>query len=163
MSHFDRKSLIFYGVAISSVVTLFSAVSRYGMAHLQAPLAIGGNYQLQIQPSASCPEPPPLQLQIQQSGIFVNGALLAADPETKPAAGNAPLTLDGRWRSPQLDLVGELPGITVCGQSGQVAIASTHDGDAFSGELAFSGLPDPLVFYSQLIPAAPAPEKSATH
>jgi hypothetical protein len=165
LSHFDRKSLIFYGVAISSVVGLFSLVSRYGNARLEAPMLIEGNYQLQIEPSASCPEPPPLQLRIQQSGIFVNGALMAASPEAKPAeSGNAPLTLDGSWRSPQLDLSGRLSGLEICGQPvGRVAIASTQDGDVFSGELAFAGLPDPLAFNSKLIPAAQAPKKSASH
>ncbi|MBW4484024.1 MAG: hypothetical protein KME14_15910 [Tildeniella torsiva UHER 1998/13D] len=155
MSHFDRKSLIFYGVAISSVVTLFSVVSRYGTARLQAPIAIAGNYQLQIEPSELCSEPPSLQLRIQQSGIFVNGVLTAASPEAEPAgAGGKPFALDGRWRSPELDLAGRSPAMTVCGQSVErVAIASTRDGDSFSGQLTFAGLPAPLMFNSQLLPA----------
>jgi hypothetical protein len=162
LSHFDRKSIIFYGVAISAVVTLFSAVTRYGNARLQAPLAIGGNYQLQIEPSQPCPQPPALQLRIQQSGIFVNGALTAASPDAQPPkTGTAPLTLDGRWRSPQLDLAGQAPALEVCGQSVErVAIASTHQADSLRGELTFAGLPAPLSFNGQLIPpnaGTPAP------
>jgi hypothetical protein len=154
---------MFYGVAISSVVTLFTVVSRYGMTHLKAPLAIGGNYQLQIEPSQPCPDPPPLQLRIQQSGIFVNGALLAAAPASTPA-GTASLSLDGRWRFPQLDLAGRSPTIEVCGRLvNRVAIASTHDGNAFSGQLTFAGLPAPLTFKGQLIPPTPAAEPAAAH
>lgn len=162
MSHFDRKSLIFYGVAISSVVTLFSVVSRYGTARLQAPTAIAGNYQLQIEPSELCSEPPSLQLRIQQSGIFVNGALMATSPEVKPA-GAIPFTLDGRWHSPELDLAGRSPAITACGQPVErVAIASTHDGDSFSGQITFAGLPAPLMFNSQFLPAQTS-ASSASH
>lgn len=162
MSHFDRKSLIFYGVAISSVVTLFSVVSRYGTAHLQAPIAIEGNYQLQIEPSELCAEPPSLQLRIQQSGIFVNGALMIASPEAKPARV-APFTLDGRWRSPELELAGRSPAITACGQPVErVAIASTHNGDSLSGQLTFTGLPTPLTFNSQFLPAR-TPASSTSH
>ncbi|MBD2107554.1 hypothetical protein [Nodosilinea sp. FACHB-13] len=154
MSHFDRKSLIFYGVAISSVVTLFSVVSRYGTTHLKAPTAIGGNYQLQIEPNEQCSEPPALELRLQQSGVFVNGALAAASSEAKPAeVGGEPFNLDGRWRSPNLDLVGRSPAMTVCGQPVErVAIAGTHEGDSFSGQLTFAGLPAPLTFESEFIP-----------
>ncbi|MBD1874140.1 hypothetical protein H6F75_11635 [Nodosilinea sp. FACHB-131] len=154
MSHFDRKSLIFYGVAISSVVTLFSVVSRYGTTRLQAPTAIGGNYQLQIEPSEQCSEPPSLQLRLQQSGVFVNGALVADSSKAKSAeAGGEPFNLDGRWRSPNLDLAGRSPAMTVCRQPVErVAIASTHEGASFSGQLTFAGLPAPLTFESQLIP-----------
>lgn len=164
MSHFDRKSLIFYGVAISSVVALFSTVTRYGNAHLHPPVAIEGNYPLQIQPSASCPEPPALQLHLQQSGIFMNGSLIAASPEAlSTGTANTPLTLDGRWHPPKLEMTGQLQKMQVCGQAvTQVAIAGTHDGNTLSGELTFVGLPNPLAFESQVI-STPAPEKPASH
>lgn len=154
MSHFDRKSLIFYGVAISSVVTLFSVVSRYGTARLKAPIAIEGNYQLQVEPSEQCSEPPALQLRLQQSGIFVNGVLTADGPEAKAGeAAGKPFALDGSWRSPELDLAGRSPAMTVCGQSVErVAIAGTHEGESFSGQITFAGLPAPLTFESQFIP-----------
>jgi hypothetical protein len=152
LSHFDRKSLIFYGVAISSVVTLFSVVSRYGTARLKAPIAIEGNYQLQVEPSEQCSEPPALELRLQQSGIFVNGVLTAAGPESDKAGGE-PFSLDGSWRSPELDLAGRSPAMTVCGQSvEQVAIAGTHEGESFSGQLTFAGLSASLTFESQFIP-----------
>jgi hypothetical protein len=165
LSHFDRKSLIFYGVAISSVVTLFSVVSRYGTTRLQAPTAIGGNYQLQIEPSEQCSEPPSLQLRLQQSGVFVNGALVADSTEAKSAeAGGEPFNLDGSWRSPDLNLVGRSPAMTVCGQPVEsVAIAGTHEGESFSGQLTFAGLPAPLTFESQLIAEQTSTRETSSH
>ncbi|NJM66733.1 MAG: hypothetical protein HC851_14260 [Acaryochloris sp. RU_4_1] len=51
MSHFNKKSLIFYAGAIGSVVSLFSVVTAYGEAKLKPPKSITGSYQLQISPS----------------------------------------------------------------------------------------------------------------
>jgi hypothetical protein len=95
-----------------------------------------------------------LELRLQQSGIFVNGVLTAASPEAKSdKAGGEPFSLDGSWRSPELDLAGRSPAMMVCGQSvEQVAIAGTHEGESFSGQLTFAGLPAPLTFESEFIP-----------
>ncbi|MBD2233122.1 hypothetical protein [Phormidium tenue] len=146
-------------------MTLFSVVSRYGTTRLQAPTAIGGDYQLQIEPSEQCSEPPSLQLRLQQSGIFVNGKLVADSPEAQSAeAGGEPFNLDGRWRSPDLDLTGSSPAMTVCGQPVEsVAIASTHEGESFSGQLTFAGLPAPLTFKSQLIPDQTSTSETSSH
>jgi hypothetical protein len=38
MSHFNAKTLSFYGIAIGSVLLLFKTVSAYGETKLKAPL-----------------------------------------------------------------------------------------------------------------------------
>jgi hypothetical protein len=48
MSHFNVKSLIFYGTAICSVVTLFTIVTAYGEANLKASRPIDGDYSFQL-------------------------------------------------------------------------------------------------------------------
>ncbi|QFS47250.1 hypothetical protein GXM_04740 [Nostoc sphaeroides CCNUC1] len=48
MNHFNLKSLIFYGVAISSVLVLFKTVTVYGENNLKAPPAINGRYRLTL-------------------------------------------------------------------------------------------------------------------
>ena len=155
MSHFSRKSLIFYGVAISSVVLLFNGVARYGTTHLKAPIAIDGNYELQLTPTAQCPQPDPLLLRIQQSGIYVNGALLTDKGEGTSNEAVVPLTLDGKWRSSQLDLQGKVSPLTLCGQAVKaVTIVSTLDQDNLVGQLTFAGLTDSFAFQSdRLVPA----------
>jgi hypothetical protein len=154
MSHFSRKSLIFYGVAISSVVLLFNGVARYGTTHLTPPITIDGQYELQLEPTAQCPQPDLLLLRIQQSGIYINGALTIDNGDATSKGAVIPLTLDGKWRSSQLDLQGKLSSITLCGQAVKaVTIVSTVDNNSLRGQLTFSGLTDSFSFRSdRLVP-----------
>lgn len=155
MSHFSRKSLIFYGVAISSVVLLFNGVARYGTTHLKAPIAIDGNYELRLTPIAQCPQPDPLLLRIQQSGIYVNGALLNDEGEGTSKGAVVPLTLDGKWRSSKLELQGKVSPLILCGQAVKtVTIVSTLDQDNLVGELTFTGLTDSFAFQGDRLAVA---------
>lgn len=54
MSHFNLKSLAFYGVAIGSVLVLFKTVTAYGESNLKAPDKIGGIYRLEAQNLPEC-------------------------------------------------------------------------------------------------------------
>ena len=154
MSHFSRKSLIFYGVAISSVVLLFNGVARYGTAELKAPPTIDGHYNLELEPTAQCPQPESLHLHIQQSGIYVNAALGLMDRE-KISLHSHPLNLEGKLRSSQLDLHGDLSDMRLCGQSvAGVTIVSeilttNPTLQHLTGQINFTGLPDPFAFSSQ--------------
>jgi hypothetical protein len=149
MNHFSKKSLIFYACAIGSVLVLFSGVSRYGRANLSAPSLIDGAYVLDIDANQECPNPEPLLLKVQQSGIYVNAALVSVK-NAERSDFVAPLTLDGQWQAPELKLAGKAaPGLEVCGQVvGRVAIATQYQSETFTGELTFPELRDPLVFRS---------------
>ena len=75
-SHFNFKSLTFYGVAIGFVLILFNLVTRYGEANLKAPARIDGRYRLSIAQLPDCLKSADPVLTIQQSGIYLNGFLL---------------------------------------------------------------------------------------
>ena len=78
MSHFNLKSLAFYGIAISSVVVLFKVVTAYGETNLKAPPPIGGPYRISAQNLPGCLKADTLVLNIKQSGIYLFGSLLPA-------------------------------------------------------------------------------------
>jgi hypothetical protein len=105
MSHFNLKSIAFYGIAISSVVVLFRIVSTYGEANLKAPPSIGGSYQINAQNLPECLKSDALVLNIKQSGIYLNGSLLPAktDVQTATIAEEKP-SLNGRLDNQQLSL-----------------------------------------------------------
>jgi hypothetical protein len=81
LNHLNRRSLTFYGVAITSVVILFQAVSTYGEANLKAPPDLRGQYQVAVTPALDClqtagaSQPSLLLLTLQQSGIYMTADL----------------------------------------------------------------------------------------
>jgi hypothetical protein len=119
MHHFNIKSLVFYGVAISSVLVLFKLVTTYGESQLKAAKTLGDRYSLQLaEKLGDCSQAPNLQLQIQQSGIYLNGFLL---PEANPNTPSAPThriqpTLTGKLinHHQQISLSGNIPQTTLC-------------------------------------------------
>jgi hypothetical protein len=114
MSHFNKKSLIFYAVAIGSVVTLFSIVTAYGEANLKTAKSIVGTYRLQIKPQSGCSTPPKLDLTLEQSGVYLTATLR---PEAQSAAQHQ-AALSGRWQTPRLALIGK-GSLPVCLSSSQ--------------------------------------------
>lgn len=125
MSHFNAKTLSFYGIAISSVVVLFNVVSAYGNANLKAPRFMGGGYRIDAQNLPGCLKSDTLVLDIKQSGIYLVGSLLPAktDARTATIADEKP-SLHGRLNNQQLNLEGEIPWITSCNNSAGQADAS---------------------------------------
>ncbi len=112
--HFSPKSLLFYSCAIVSVTTLFCVVSAYGEANLKPPNKIDGRYQIDTANLPGCLKAP-LLLAIQQSGIYLTGAILPVDtPENdlRKALERPPLT--GRWDNEQLQLQGALTDLPNC-------------------------------------------------
>ncbi|XGB43278.1 MAG: hypothetical protein LVS60_05745 [Nodosilinea sp. LVE1205-7] len=111
MSHFNQKSLIFYGIAISSVVVLFRIVTWYGTTYLKAAKTIQGQYDLTLGNGLQCPPADSLVLTIQQSGIYLGGQLQDLKSANLPEpSGDAALTLKGKWTEPRLRLQGQLRG-----------------------------------------------------
>jgi hypothetical protein len=123
MNHFSWQSLRFYVVAIGSVVTLFSIVTTYGEANLKATPLISGDYRFTVTPSG-CDSRSRLYLSLQQSGIYVNAALVnLAQASAERTISLKNKTLQGHWQARQLVLEGAVPTATLC--AGQPRVPTT--------------------------------------
>lgn len=166
-SHFNLKSLAFYGVAISSVLLLFKVVTAYGESNLKAPVAIDGRYRLSFMPNVpNCLKSSSLVLIIEQSGIYLNGSLLPAAPNTQttvPPDGKPSLT--GLLSNQQLDLSGTVPSSAssaLC-STNTVKIQSRVEGKNLEGKIALISIPQAIEFTAQKeMPVQPA-ENSSSH
>ena len=151
MSHFNQKSLIFYGVAIGAVVILFRLVTWYGTTHLRAPASIYGDYGLTLGPSPQCAQPSPLVLTIQQSGTYLNGRLEVVDLDRPPhREEGVVLPLKGQWQPPAVNLQGRLARVNVCGQKlDSVELSGVWSGDTLVGQIRSPGLAGQLSFQAR--------------
>lgn len=112
MSHFNFKSLTFYGVAIGSVLLLFKVVTAYGEKNLQAPPVINGRYRLTLAENLpNCETSSPLLLNIQQSGIYLNASLLPANANADTEKQHS---LTGLFQNQQSSLSGKVEGYLLC-------------------------------------------------
>lgn len=160
MSHFNLKSLAFYGVAIGSVVVLFKVVTAYGETRLKAPPPIGGAYRISAQNLPGCLQSDELVLDIQQSGIYLFGSLLPTTINEKAAtvAEEKP-SLTGNFQNQQLHLEGSIPWISGCnasvkqanGAAGSnwVKIQGVVKGETLVGQIALSSTPTATEFTAQ--------------
>ncbi|WP_009633299.1 hypothetical protein [Synechocystis sp. PCC 7509] len=143
-SHFNVKSLSFYAIAIGSVLLLFNVVTAYGESKLKAPKTIGGRYQLTLANSLpGCPQIAPLMLQLDQSGTYVNAAILKKEVLNSMSAEEK-LTLTGLFKEQQLSLTGNVANSVLCDRpqaSGESAIALTSqiEGDDLVGTISVNG------------------------
>lgn len=163
-SHFNLKSLAFYGVAIGSVLLLFKAVTAYGESNLKAPIAIDGRYRLSFAPNVpNCLKSNDLVLIIEQSGIYLNGSLLPVAPNTQtavPADGKPSLT--GLLSNQQLDLSGTVPSSALC-SSNTVKIQSRVEEKNLEGKIALILIPQTIEFTAQKEMPDPLAENSSNH
>lgn len=166
-SHFNTKSLTFYAIAISSVLLLFNIVTAYGESNLKAPKTIGGRYQLALTNSLTgCPQVAPLMLQLDQSGTYINAAILKKEVQNSMSAEEK-LTLTGLFKEQQLSLAGNVDKSVLCGfpqESGERAIAinSKIDGDKLVGEIAINGEATKTPFTAEKA-ASPRASPSSSH
>jgi hypothetical protein len=159
MSHFNLKSLAFYGLAIGSVVLLFKGVSSYGETKLKAPPKIEGRYRIEAQNLPGCLKSDALVLNIQQSGIYLFGSLLPASlkgqqvtiAEEKPS-------LTGLFKPQQLSLEGSAAELPSCNNSAKpttsesanlVKIEGQVIDATFNGKITHSSLPEAVEFTAQ--------------
>ncbi|BAY98909.1 hypothetical protein NIES37_28870 [Tolypothrix tenuis PCC 7101] len=131
MNHFNVKSLAFYGIAISSVLLLFKAVSAYGESNLKAPPVINGSYRLALDEKLpTCNQTAAPILKIQQSGIYVNASLLPADNNSENATSSEKShPLSGILKNQELNLSGKIEGSALCN------IASTQNAPFHSAKM----------------------------
>ncbi|HCV32463.1 MAG TPA: hypothetical protein DGO89_21270 [Microcoleaceae bacterium UBA9251] len=118
MSHFNLKSLAFYGIAIGSVTLLFKVVTAYGETNLKAAPAIAGDYRFDAQNLPECLKSDSLVLTIEQSGVYLSGNLKSDNSpvDGKKNAEEKP-SLIGKWEIQGLNLSGVVPNLTGCGES----------------------------------------------
>lgn len=174
MSHFNLKSLSFYGVAIASVLALFKVVTAYGESNLKAPTSIEGRYRLSYtQPNCRTN---PLVLVIQQSGIYLNGSLLPAlaDDQQLRSAEKRP-SLAGQMHNQQISLAGTVPASTLCNNISETTASDRPLDNSFSsiklhqargenltGEMSVNGSLDIIEFTAQK-EAPPQPSNNRSH
>lgn len=156
-SHFDLRSLLFYGTAIGFVLILFSAASAYGEKNLQAPRRIDGNYPLKMQVPAECLKSKPVNLLLQQSGVFLTGELLPTDAADQAIriAQERP-SLSGRWSNDELILSGRLGRDWNC--NADVKITGKLNQNSLTGTLSLSSVPQPIELRSDRQPPQPKTE-----
>lgn len=170
-SHLKFQSLAFYGVAISSVLLLFKVVTAYGEANVKAPAPVEGRYPLlSLQGSISkCSSAPNLVLNIQQSGVYLNGSLLAAQTnsqDTLTAAEKPALT--GRFKQGQLLLSGQVPSSTLCSNLAasdvnSVTIQAQPQGESLAGQLTLNDMSQAVKFTAQREAPAESNQNSSSH
>lgn len=132
--HFSPRSLAFYGIAIVSVVVLFSIATAFGESKLKAPRNIDGQYAISDAALPGCLSGKKSALIVQQSGIYITGALIPADADERVirTAKERPL-LHGDWNNRELTLRGSLAYLTNCQE--QISIVGTIEQDTLSGQL----------------------------
>lgn len=108
------RFLLFYGGTLAIVILLFRSVTAYGEANLSTPPTLNEHYLSTTTPPGC--EPNRFRLTIQQSGIYLNGAIhLQSESETTAKVSRGPerLTLIGRWQE-QLILNGRTSAFATC-------------------------------------------------
>ncbi|BAY24446.1 hypothetical protein NIES2100_42410 [Calothrix sp. NIES-2100] len=149
MNNFKFKSLIFYGVTIAGVLLLFKVVSAYGETSLKAPPAIQGHYRLAlVEDIPNCEKPEKLILNIQQSGIYLNAAFVAANTNAEtPNSHPKNDYLSGIFSDRNLSLSGKIDRGILCNiasASNSLVHSATMqmqllDKGNLTGQLALSG------------------------
>jgi len=146
MSHFNLKSLTFYGVMIGSVLVLFNIVSVYGESSLKAPPNISGNYLLDSQDLPDCLKSEKLNLAIAQSGIYLTGRLTTQN-QTIKLNGLLENTITEKvpTRSQPLSLVGKTAQLGNCRQSednspAEIQLQTQFQNKTLVGEMQWSNL-----------------------
>ena len=141
MANHRLNHLTFYGIAIGSVLALFKFVSTYGETQIKAPVNVNGVYELQSNNLPSCLAGQPLELDIEQSGVYLFGHLaLNSDkaPKKIPLSGNLEgnkVVMKGDLESicpdakdPDVILKGEITDKTIVGNLEAQALQGNFSG-----------------------------------
>jgi hypothetical protein len=110
----DFKILAFYGGAIAAVIILFKSITVYGENYLHPPAPLKNRYLLTLDQIPNCKQINPVLLKVQQSGIYVNAALL---PTTESADKFKQLSLSGLLNKQELNLSGKIDAKILCQNS----------------------------------------------
>lgn len=116
MNHFNFKSLSFYGVAICSVLILFKIVTNYGENKLKAPLPLKQSYRLIFgEKLPDCNQPDIAILNINQSGVYLNGSLLPTNINAQQTSTTEQYpTFSGRYKNKNISLSSQVLNSVIC-------------------------------------------------
>jgi hypothetical protein len=133
MSHFNAKTLSFYGIAISSVLILFKGVSAYGETKLKAPPHIDGSYEfLQTENLPLCLQEQQLKLNVEQSGVYLFGNLAVQPKSDKEKAVEIPF--NGNFKDNQIIMSGK-GNVASCDSTVQLTIQGKHEQENLVGKI----------------------------
>lgn len=133
MSHFNAKTLSFYGVAIGSVLLLFKTVSAYGETKLKAPPNIDGSYQfLQAENLPTCLQNQQLKLNVEQSGVYLFGNLAIQSQSGQENVVEIPF--NGSFKDNQIIMSGK-GNLANCDSEVQLTIQGKHDQENLVGQI----------------------------
>ncbi|NJO95371.1 MAG: hypothetical protein HC775_04445 [Hyellaceae cyanobacterium CSU_1_1] len=144
MSHFNVKTLSFYGVAIGSVLLLFKVVSAYGETKLKAPQNIDGSYQfVQTENLPDCLQGQQLKLNVEQSGVYLFGNLEVASPgvdddravQPKSSQGKGvEIPFNGSFENNQIIMSGK-GNVANCDSQVQLTVQGQHKNGNLVGQI----------------------------
>jgi hypothetical protein len=160
MSIFSPKLLAFYGVTTVGAIGLFIGVTNYGENHLKAAPLLVGTYQLDSSALIGCLKNKPLQLSIQQSGIYTSGLLESVEhsaqnlPTPKTEKASKP-SLTGNWQNKQLTLTGQVTKIKECNAQMSIILKAELVDKTLKGTIDLSGEISPFTALRAI--ASPSP------
>jgi hypothetical protein len=169
---FSSKALWFYGTTLISVVMLFQFTTRYGEANLKAQPKLEGRF-ISTESLPGCPTNTRWALDIQQSGIYLNGSLQLLDSSETVAVATVEEkpSLKGIWRSPQVTLIGATSAFTACQRlvgSAQAPLSVSIQGNvtpeatALAGQFTLGSAPS-IAFTAQFQEPPDTPSSTQGH
>jgi len=146
------QHILFYVISIAGVVTLFNLVTAYAQTNLKASPKLSGTYVVGTKSHVNCLKGEPLLLKIQQSGFYLNAALIPSSLEKEFSTDEA-LPLVGHIHDSQVTLKGSVDILKGCSSSdtrGQVMIEAIGKQQQLDGVLTSGGLSLPIKTVARL-------------
>lgn len=150
LKHLDIKHILFYVIAIASVVGLFNYITAYARVNIKASPKLSGIYPLEAKSLSECLQDKTLILKIQQSGVYLNGVLMSIYPEdlaTAGLSGDEELPLVGHFKDSQVTLKGKVAALKGCPSAdsqGQIIVKAIGQEQKLTGVLTSGGLSLPF-------------------
>jgi hypothetical protein len=139
MNRINSSYLKFYIIATSSVVILFSVVTAYGEKNLNPPPRISGSYKIESANLPDCLKDKPLQLMMQQSGVYLSASLqLNQDGSENKSKSEKNPPLKGRWQDGKFSIAGSITEIEGCDRTKPLTITAAVIDKKLEGKIAFS-------------------------
>jgi len=142
----NLQHILFYVLSLVGVVTLFNLVTAYAQSNLKASPKLTGTYVLETKSLVDCLKGEPLLLKIQQSGFYLNAALVPRSLEKEFSTDEAS-PLVGHIHKSDVTLEGSVDTFKGCPSSdprGQVMIKAIGKQQQLKGLLTSGSLSLPI-------------------